>query len=219
MQSLELGDVNIMEGRPLKPPAGSVWLIDSNKGPLLAIASREGYEDAVLGFELISVEKKETFANTTWPIKLSFPVFLSNVLQYFGSNREAAIGSTYRPGQTAALHADGGGPWVVVTPSGRAFEMPAGRQNASHFSRTDELGVYEVRSAGKTIHRFSVNLFDPNESDIRARSDEAMKIGNVEVDGRRHWEPARRELWRILLLAALGVLLFEWYIYNRRVYV
>ena len=50
-------------------------------------------------------------------------------------------------------------------------------------------------------------------------SDEAVKIGHVEVTGQSHWEPARRELWRILLLAALGVLLLEWYIYNRRVYV
>jgi hypothetical protein len=28
----------------------------------------------------------------------------------------------------------------------------------------------------------------------------------------------RRELWRPILLAALVVLLVEWYIYNRRVY-
>ena len=81
------------------------------------------------------------------------------------------------------------------------------------------MGVYEVRSGGKTIQRFAVNLFDPNESEIRARAEEAVKIGHVEVAGQSQWEPARRELWRFLLLAALGVLLFEWYIYNRRVYV
>jgi hypothetical protein len=30
--------------------------------------------------------------------------------------------------------------------------------------------------------------------------------------------PVRREAWKFLLLAALGVLILEWYIYNRRVY-
>jgi hypothetical protein len=28
----------------------------------------------------------------------------------------------------------------------------------------------------------------------------------------------RQELWKWLLLGAIGVLIFEWYIYNRRVY-
>jgi len=29
----------------------------------------------------------------------------------------------------------------------------------------------------------------------------------------------RKELWTMLLMAALAVLVLEWYIYNRRVYV
>ena len=38
-------------GRSSRRP-GSTRLIESNKGPLMAIAAREGFEDAVLGFEL-----------------------------------------------------------------------------------------------------------------------------------------------------------------------
>jgi hypothetical protein len=38
------------------------------------------------------------------------------------------------------------------------------------------------------------------------------------VQGESIREPARREAWKLLLLLGLGVLLFEWYIYNRRVY-
>ena len=110
MQSLELGDVDIMEARPLKPPPGSTRLIESNKGPLMAIAAREGFEDAVLGFELISVEQGAAVSNTTWPIKLSFPVFLSNLLQYFGGNREAAASANYRPGQAVDSASRHGGP-------------------------------------------------------------------------------------------------------------
>lgn len=219
MQSVELGDVDIDEATPLKPPAGSTRLIESNKGPLMAIASREGYEDAVLGFELISVEQGSAVVNTTWPIKLSFPVFLSNMLQYFGGNREAAATASYRPGQSINLRADVAGTIFVVTPSGEQFEVPRDRQSTFNFSRTDELGIYQVRSGNNTIQRFAVNLFDSNESDIRARAEEGVKIGHVEVTGQSQWEPARREMWRFLILAALGVLLVEWYIYNRRVYI
>jgi hypothetical protein len=31
-------------------------------------------------------------------------------------------------------------------------------------------------------------------------------------------ERARKELWKWLLIGGLGVLIFEWYVYNRRVY-
>jgi hypothetical protein len=30
--------------------------------------------------------------------------------------------------------------------------------------------------------------------------------------------PARQEIWKLVLACALFVLVFEWYIYNRRVY-
>jgi hypothetical protein len=219
MQSVEFGDVKIAEARPLKIPVGATRLIEGADGPLMAIAPREGFEDAVLGFELILVQNGAPVVNTSWPKRLSFPVFLANMLQYFGGNRETAATAGCRPGQSINLRADVPRPLLIVTPSGAQIETPRNRQNTFSFSRTDELGVYEVRFGGKVIQRFAVNLFDSEESDIRTRLPDAIKIGQAAVVGQRGWEPARRELWRFILLAALGVLLFEWYIYNRRVYV
>ena len=129
MQSLELGDVDIMEARPLKPPPGSARLIESNKGPLMAVAAREGFEDAVLGFELISVEQGAAVSNTTWPIKLSFPVFLSNLLQYFGGNREAAAQRQLPARASRRFASRHGGPAGRVDARPRAdrgFARPAG---------------------------------------------------------------------------------------------
>ena len=88
-----------MEARPLKPPAGSVRLIESNKGPLMAIAAREGFEDAVLGFELISVDAEDRpLANTTWPIKLSFPVFCRMCCNILAATGKAQPRRAYGPG-------------------------------------------------------------------------------------------------------------------------
>ena len=67
-------------------------------------------------------------------------------------------------------------------------------------------------------YRFTVNLFNPAESDIRPRPKNAIKIGPVEVEGTREIETTRREVWKWIVVVALGVLLAEWYIYNRRVY-
>jgi hypothetical protein len=61
-----------------------------------------------------------------------------------------------------------------------------------------------------------VNLLDANESNIEPRTD--IKIGSDEVAaGEERRQP--RELWKWLALAALGLLLVEWYVYNRRIYV
>ncbi|HEV3418567.1 MAG TPA: hypothetical protein VG056_17220, partial [Pirellulales bacterium] len=219
MQGIELGDVEVLEGRPLKAPPGATRLIDSNKGMLMAISPREGFEDAVLAIDLLKTDEHgETYANTNWPIKLSFPVFVSNLLQYFGRNQQASAGASYHPGQPVVLRSDSAGPLVVRTPAGSSVEVPRSRQSTFSFAQTDQLGVYEVREGGKTTQQFAVNLFDSKESDIRSRTEGWVKIGFVEVTAHSRWEPARREIWKFLLVLALGVLLFEWYIYNRRVY-
>src|SRR5262245_33365657 len=57
MQWLDLGDVDIAAARPVTSPSGGTRLIDSSKGTLLAIAPREGFEDAVLGFDLYSTDQ------------------------------------------------------------------------------------------------------------------------------------------------------------------
>ena len=107
---------------------------------------------------------------------------------------------------------------TVRRPDKELVEARLGKAGQSVFTDTDLLGAYEVISEGKTIHRFAVNLFDDRESDIRPKSDPEIEIGYVRVHGQWEWEATRRELWKLLLLLGLAVLLFEWYIYNRRVY-
>lgn len=221
MQGIELGDVDISEGHSLKAPPGATRLIDSNKGTLMAIAPREGFEDAVLGLEFLSADKNgDAVVNTNWPIKLSFPVFVSNLLQYFGRSQQAASTASYRPGQPVVLRSEQAGPLVVRLPSGAKADVPKSRQNTFNFAQTDELGIYEVREGGKATQQFAVNLCDSKETDIRPRTEGSVKIGYVEVKPETAWQPtkARRESWKYLLVVALAVLLFEWYIYNRRVY-
>ena len=56
---------------------------------------------------------------------------------------------------------------------------------------------------------FSVNLFDPVESDIRPR--EKLQAGHLDVAKQSGWLPMRRELWRYLVIAGiilLGVFTF-----------
>jgi len=219
MQWLDLSDVDIAEGRPITAPSGGTRLIDSNKGTMFAIAPREGFEDAVLGFDIYTANKDgETVANTTWPVRRSFPSFVYAVLEYLGGGQAAQAGQSVRPGQGVTIKSEISTEELTVkTPQGSALSAARGKDGAFHFSQTDELGPYEVLDEAKTLQRFTVNLFDELESNIRPAKEHTIQIGNTSVDAAAGMEPVRREMWKWLLLAALVVLLAEWYIYNRRV--
>ncbi|MGO8744798.1 MAG: vWA domain-containing protein [Thermoguttaceae bacterium] len=222
MQWIDLGNVEIAAATPLELPPGGRTLIDSTAGPLLVIAPREGFEDAVLGFVLIDDlpggdGKKGRYIGTNWFIRPSFPIFVYNMLSYLGGSRSAIGRESIRPGQQVVLeNPNPEKPLTVHAPDGRSIQLKEGRQGKCVFSDTGNLGIYDVQSAGKTVERFAVNLFQPAESDISARPE--IKIGRVEVQGESAPQSVRRDLWKILLLAGLAVSLLEWYIYNRRIH-
>jgi von Willebrand factor type A domain/Aerotolerance regulator N-terminal len=221
MQWLDMGDVDIAEARPVNPPAGATRLLDSNKGTLLAIAPREGFEDAVLGFDLYSSDQSgDQTPNTNWPIRRSFPAFVYAVLNYLGGASGVQAGESVKPGQPIALRSDAPTDQLSVRiPSGSTVSATRGPGGTFHFSDTAELGPYEVHDGSKLIERFTVNLFDPSESNIAPAKEQSIQIGHVTVEGHAGYQPVRQETWKWLLLAGLAVLIFEWYIYNRRVYV
>jgi hypothetical protein len=221
MQLIELGNVKFAEGMPLVPPAGGTVLVDSDAGALLAIAPRGGFEDAVLGAEIVGTnDEGQRYANTDWPLRLSFPVFILNALEYFGGSATAAETASVQPGHTITLRSASTADTIEVrAPSGKSIGLKREKAETFSFSGTDELGIYRLEEPKQPPRRFAVNLFDSAESDINPRPDGTIRIGYVKVEGQSGWQGARRELWKLLLLGALGVLCLEWYIYNRRVYV
>ena len=84
------------------------------------------------------------------------------------------------------------------------------------FLSTDELGVYTVE-IGDEKRPFAVNLLSDAESAIKPR--DQVAIGAAEAKDESAEIVSRRELWKPLTLLAIGLLLFEWYIFHRRVYV
>ena len=228
---VELGNVGIVDSLIVEPPLGGKALIDSTKGPLLAIAPRDGFEDAVLGFEIVGQEADGvTTVNTNWPRRHSFPNFCLNVIQYLAGGASESQQQNNAPGESVEIDlTERANELTVVLPdqSTRQVETPTAGKLVFH--ETDQPGVYEVQAGGKTAARFAVNLFDRTESDVRLkpRQDEpgglqtvqSLSIGYIDVAAQSPSSPVRKELWTWLLLGALAVLVLEWYIYNRRVYV
>ncbi|MCA9231021.1 MAG: BatA and WFA domain-containing protein [Planctomycetales bacterium] len=227
---IELGNVQIVDTLITKPPLGGGVLVDSTKGPIFAIAPRDRYEDAVLGFEIVGHEEDGTRTyNTDWPRKHSFPTFWLNVLDYFA--HESSSAATHnKPDLPVELRINSQEETLTVElPDSQRREVQLERVGRLAFHETGQLGVYKVYSGGQVAKQFAVNLFDREESDVRLRVKQegedgvqvvdSLSIGYVDVAAQSPGSPVRRELWKLLLAGALVVLVFEWYIYNRRVYI
>jgi hypothetical protein len=217
LRFIDLGNVAIAEARPLKPPPGSTTLIEAQAGPICVIAPRKGFEDCVLGFEVVGHDEEGWYANTDWVRRYSFPLFIHNALEYLGGGHAVAAAGTVQPGQPMTIRNVTPVERITVTDPNRD-KREIGRQGQAGFiyGYTDELGAYEVREQKTLTQRFTVNLFDPSESDIRPKP--MIYTDYEEILGRAEWLSMRSELWRWIVIGALVLLAVEWYIYNRRVY-
>ena len=216
LEWIDLSNVRFAEGMIVRPPAGATVLIDTAEGALMAIAPRGGFEDAALGAAIVAAGPAGSLvANTDWPLRLSFPVFVLNTLAYLGGTDELVTTRSIQPGAIFSFRTAGDAQTAdLQAPNGEQLTLERRRGEAFQVNSTDELGMYEIKPLGQPPSRFVVNLFDSAESAISTRSE--FRVGASEIKGQVGWEGARRELWKALLLGALGVLCLEWYIYVRR---
>jgi hypothetical protein len=174
-----------------------------------------------------------TTPNTTWFRYISFPLFILNSIQALGNVREGAGEEVAEPGRPVVLHAETIARTIAVRSAGGKSAETVSRspQGSFVYNQADKTGIYLAKWEPKGLLPFAVNLFDPRESDLAPRGlvpdgvPESMtesykiKIGYNPVTGTQKPVTIQKDIWWWLALAALGVLLVEWYIYNRRVYI
>jgi hypothetical protein len=196
-------------------PPRTPKLMEGDRDLLLMFTlSRGPYTDAVLAFSIID---DVGGWNTNWPMLPSFPLFWRNVLYTLGNIRDASAEDNVQPGQVKTLKPGPGINKLQVTPpnNGPATQLDRGTRADFAFGGTDQMGVYSASWANGS-RRFAVNLLDADESNLQPRPE--IRIG-AETVAAGTPDKRPRELWKWLILAALLVVLLEWYIYNKRVFV
>jgi hypothetical protein len=209
-------------------PNGTTNLIESNAGPLGFVTPREGFSDTVIGFPLLDVEG----VNTDWVRKFSFPLFIYNALQVVGNARDSAGEEVHAPGVPVQLRPETIADTVKVAgPDGLPADLKRTPQGMFVYNDANATGLYHVTWAPSGATTFAVNQFDTLESDLAPRglvpdgtpAAEAdkykIKIGYIAVASTRKAAAVPRDWWKPIAVLALCVVLVEWYIYNRRVYI
>jgi hypothetical protein len=211
LRFLQIDDVTIARATGVPAGTGRSSLIETDQGLVMWMESRGVYNDLVLSVPLIDGDGQW---QTDWPLKPSFPLLVMNILRFQGG-LESDRGRNLRVGDPLIVQ-QGSNPPTVTTPTGKRSPGQSTRLGVWEFLDTEQTGLYEIESANEN-ELAAVNLFDELESAIAPK--ESVSIGaEKESDVGKSFQ-SERELWRWLALAGLGLLMLEWYIYNKRVYI
>jgi hypothetical protein len=217
LRGLPLDGVAIADARGMTPAegVGVVVLATADKGPVMAEVADERSRGIVVAFAP---------TDSNWPLNWSFIVFLAQAVTYLGDER-AGPASGQAPGmvQPGDIIRDrvptGVREVEVMTPAGTTHAVQAAADGQVVFGPVAKVGPYRLSwtgAAGRTSRMFAANLLDPAESDVAATEELALATASVAASTAR--TKLDRKLWPWLILAALGVLMLEWFVYNRKVH-
>lgn len=222
LRGLSLDSLVVSPAPRVEIPAGSAAtaMALGEGGPLIVEASDPARRTIFLTFDL---------NQSTWPFDPpSFVVFVVRSLEYLAAGAADSGQSTLRPGGTLStrLPAGASGPRVVLPdstsqslvsdPSGEVNFAPVQRVGIYTLAWTGPLGPSDVRDGSSGARRaLAANLLDPAESDVAARP--TIEVSSNAQVLRGSTSEGLVSLWPWLLLAMLAVLMFEWWVYNRKV--
>jgi Ca-activated chloride channel family protein len=156
------------------------------------------------------------------PLQVAFPLLLANLTGWLAPGSGSDLPTQVSPGAAVTLSLPPEAEAATVTrPDGTTARLlpESGRVV---FADTSQLGVYQVtwggagqnQESGTAPASFAVNLFSPQESDVRP-AETLPLLGMGEEEGALRPQQARREWWRPLALVALLLLTAEWLVYQR----
>jgi len=156
----------------------------------------------VIGFDL---------TRSDLPLKIEFPLLISNSLLWLTHRDSLSSDRTVRTGQPITL----GTPEAtaaITTPAGDTVEVHSS-DGSIVFADTLRAGKYTFNN-GPT---FAASLLSRSESDTTPQDSISTRAG--ELNGQAETLHSEREVWWWLALAGLLALMIEWWIYHRRAFV
>lgn len=220
LESLIIGELPKVEPVP-GGPAQTIAVSDS--GPAMFEVTTAETRAIVVPFDV---------ANSSWPFDVSFVLFTAASINYLGDDAAyGVVGRMVQPGSVLSDRLPAGAESVEVkTPTGETQKLIPAADGRIVFGPVSKSGVYEVSwtgssgpsdvrgSGGRIIRPYAANLLDAAESDVAPQGEVSLASTVAQAESGQAIDAAKR-LWPWLLLAALAVIMLEWFVYNRKVHV
>ena len=199
-------NVQIAQSLSVKTPSWAASLVDSPQTGLI-LAGELGRRRIVwVGFDPLQ---------STWPLRISFPIFIANAVDWLNpasisaSLRSIQSGTPFRLALTEPV-----GEAQINLPDGSKQTIEVNPQTGELvFADTASLGTYRI-TAGTNQIAFCVNLLDAAESDTTPKSE--LSFGKYAKTDSTELRRANLEIWRWIAAASLALLMLEWWYYHRR---
>jgi Ca-activated chloride channel family protein len=206
LRFVSFDNVQIGEALAVKTPTWAVSLVDSPQSSLI-LAGELGRQRIVwVGFDALQ---------STWPLRVSFPIFVANAVEWLNpaaaniSQLTVQAGTPFRMALTESISTA-----EIRLPDGTTKPCEVNPTKGELlFGDTQKQGIYRVK-AGTNEVAFCVNLLDAAESDTTPKAE--IHFGKYAKVGTTTMRRANLELWRWIAAAGLAVLMFEWWYYHRR---
>ena len=206
-ESVDLSGLYIQQPERFGSMPWAQPIAQTTTGPIIFDGELNGRRFVVVGFDLSASD---------WPQRISFPLFVANVVQ------------TLEP-QSLPLHVDPGTP-LDLSPAPHAnsmlIQLPNGKVDvfsnltrAIRFTDTGQRGRYvvtEMNGSTQVAQReFVASRLGITESDIAPRIDPQVLTRTGSPSGK----PTQHEVWPWVAGGVLALLAFEWLLYFRRLLV
>jgi len=167
LRFVNFDNVLVAESLAVKPPSWGDAIVESPQTPLMIAGELNHKRIVWLGFDTLQ---------STWPLRISFPIFVVNALDWLNPAAVSASQFVVRCGDPLHVSLPGTVASAKITrPDGSVREVQAsadGREIV--FGETSRQGVYRLK-AGTNDLAFCVNVMDAFESNITPR--EELPIG------------------------------------------
>ncbi len=203
MRHVELAKVAIEEAMRVRPLAAGRALVDAVGGPVIYALEEPERKAVHIGFDLF---------RTDFPLRVAFPLILSNSLRWLHPAALDQSSLQLAAGQPVLLPVPHGVTAVTVTtPGGRSAKATVTRGVVS-FTETDEVGLYTLATSRGDL-KVAVNLMDAEESNLEPRPLPEPTGARPEAAAP---VPVQRDLWPVFVIIALVLLALEGLLYWRR---
>lgn len=183
-----------------------VELMRGLDGTLMALTQDpSGVRHLIAAFDL---------SNTNWPLQASFPIFLSDAVDYLTLRADAAAGRAFKTGEAVEVRLRPDVPGRVTLKGPIELVLREGEKAGGTTLSAGLLpraGVYVVNGAAALDRAVIVNLADDVESALATPA--TLEVAGRPVEGVTGVGGAS-EVWWWFVLCAAGLLAIEWLVYG-----
>ncbi len=211
--------LHVFEWATLKVPDDATVIVEGESSPVLAFLTREGSQYLISAFSLIAEDESgQRFLNTYWATSVDFIVFVQNAINYLAANISTSSRRAVVPGEPVTWPIPERTKAVTISrPDGKEDSVLSAGYQSIQYARTRQVGPYEVSPHVPGAKVFAVNLFNEMESNIKPS--QSLTFGSERIQASTAKLDVNQPAWKYFLLALLVFLIFEWVVYNRRVFV